>query len=817
MQLFRAAAVAVVAAFALSACGGGGGGSGAQPSPVPGPTIIPENLAITAPTKPELGEPTKFISSAATLAGLQHKWDFGDGSTSDEAAPSHRYAKAGDYEVVLKVSNSAGESREVRNPLSVRAFANVAGLLCSSENQSGWCWQQPRPSGNESKYLVFVTPTTGWRVGETGEILKTTDGGQSWTRQASGTQADLYEALFVDEKHGVVLGNGALLTTRDGGTTWTPGRSPLIILSSGWGARMLPDGTLYLPSDDTAYRSTDGGANWTTVPKASALSETGLFWHADVATRQVRRSTDGGRTLTPVYDFKADAEVGGFIWLTTQMAASGDRTAVLLTRVAREAMAWYGSFIDYKDVVHRTVDGGATWTRLEVATGSQTSVTHLAAVSPDGMRLLGCYGAAPPCRSPLLSVDGGQTWAPVTPSVQASSITFVAIASPGPTLIAQDGNRYWLSEDFGKSWAVMTAPFPGYVWSLARVGTDMLIASQGSAYSSMVSVDKGRSWRQLLLGPDGVPYGAPAPMRYGSDVAFLDAKTGFLLDTTGKLLATTDGGQTWTVRRSDLPLGGGSLQAVDAQAVVFRDKDGRLMRSSDRGMTWVTDTSTARYSKIELGKSGRGWGVDTSDNLVATLDGGQTWTVVVRPVMDVLNDVYQLDANSWVAVGRNATWVDGKRWHREAIAYTRDGGKSWTAATTDASVAYGTDSNTGTKVGLELYAVTASDAKTVWAVDAGGRILRSDDAGAQWTLAQAEQGLPVTYSLSDIAFFDAQRGWAVGDRGALLATTDGGKTWTRQDSNYGKSLTRVHIADSKTLWVSGGGGVLLATATGGAR
>lgn len=370
-----------------------------------------------------------------------------------------------------------------------------------------------------------------------------------------------------------------------------------------------------------------------------------------------------------------------------------------------------------------------------------------------------------------------------------------------PTLIAQDGSNYWLSEDFGKTWAVMTAPFPGYVQSLARVGTDMLIASQGSAYSSMVSVDKGRSWRQLVLGPDGLPYGAPTPTRYSGDVAFLD----------------THGGQTWAVRRSDLPLGGGSLHAVDAQTAVFRDKDGRLLRSSDRGMTWVTDTSAARYSKIELGKSGRGWGIDTTGNLVATQDGGQTWTRITRPVMDVFNDLHQLDASSWVAVGHNATSVDGKRWQREAIAYTRDGGKSWTAATADASVTYAKDSNTGTSVGLAVHGVTASDAKTLWAVDAGGRILRSDDAGAQWTLAQGEPGPYSLYYLEDIAFADAQRGWAVGSRGTLMATIDGGKTWTRQDSNTTRGLTRIHIADSKTVWISNTGGVLLATATGGAR
>lgn len=797
----------------LSACGGGGDSAPSTP-PAPAPVAVPVTVTVTPAAKAELGEPTKFSSSAATIAGLQHKWDFGDGSTSDEAAPSHRYAKAGDYDVVLKVSNSAGESREVRNPLSVRAFANVAGLLCSGENQSGWCWQQPRPSGNESKGLVFITSTTGWRVGEAGEILKTTDGGQSWVRQMSGTQAGLYEAHFADDKHGVALGGGVLLTTRDGGTTWTSREAPASSPFAGWGARILPDATLYLPGADLAHRSADGGATWTTVPKATALSETGMFWHVDDATLQVSRSTDGGRTLTPVYDFKAEAAGDGFVSLTTQMVARGDRTAVLRTRLARAVTGPMGGYTAYEEVLHRTVDGGATWSRLEAVSAPERA-TGLAAVSADGMRLLSCFDSSLPCRSPSISEDGGKTWAPVRPSVHASDINFVAIATTDATLIAQDGRDHWLSDDFGKTWTAMTAPFSGYVQSLTRVGADMLIASQGSAYSSMASVDGGRTWRQLVLGPDGVAYGAPTPARYATDAAFLDAKTGFLLDSAGKLLATTDGGQTWAVRHSDLPLGGGSLHAVDTQTVVFRDKDGRLLRSGDRGTNWVADTSNGRYLKIEFGKAGLGWGIDTSANLVATQDGGLTWTRVTHPVMGVLNDVHQLDANTWVAVGTDRTWSQsGSPWRREAIAYTRDGGKSWTAATVDASVAYGKDYQ-GNPVGLELFGVTASDAKTIWAVDAGGRFLRSDDGGAQWKVAQ-QGGAGVNW-LEDIAFIDAQRGWAVGGSGVLMATTDGGKTWTRQDSNCTRTLTRIHIADSKTLWVSNSGGALLATATGGER
>ena len=39
------------------------------------------------------------------------KWNFGDGSSSQEQNPIHQYAKGGDYTVVLEVEGPQGKSR----------------------------------------------------------------------------------------------------------------------------------------------------------------------------------------------------------------------------------------------------------------------------------------------------------------------------------------------------------------------------------------------------------------------------------------------------------------------------------------------------------------------------------------------------------------------------------------------------------------------------------------------------------------------------------------------------------------------------------
>jgi photosystem II stability/assembly factor-like uncharacterized protein len=56
-----------------------------------------------------------------------------------------------------------------------------------------------------------------------------------------------------------------------------------------------------------------------------------------------------------------------------------------------------------------------------------------------------------------------------------------------------------------------------------------------------------------------------------------------------------------------------------------------------------------------------------------------------------------------------------------------------------------------------------------------GVVIWSDDAGVQWTQAQA----PVSVTLTGLVFADDKRGYACGHMGVVLRTDDGGLTWQR--------------------------------------
>src|SRR5438874_8127974 len=80
--------------------------------------------------------------------------------------------------------------------------ATITSKLPAGSPASQWHWQNPLPQGNNLRGASFVDANTGTVVGENGTIVRTTDGGNTWTIQASGTTQTLWAVSFTDANHG---------------------------------------------------------------------------------------------------------------------------------------------------------------------------------------------------------------------------------------------------------------------------------------------------------------------------------------------------------------------------------------------------------------------------------------------------------------------------------------------------------------------------------------------------------------------------------------------------------------------------------------
>lgn len=185
--------------------------------------------------------------------------------------------------------------------------------------QNGWFWQYPKPQGNTLRDIFIFDQNTAIAVGDVGTVIKTNDGGMHWDVQhhAGGTSYDLYSVHFVDDLNGWAAGGiwfeekNALIKTSDGGKTWTKVETETD----------LPFNAVHFVNADTGFvvgedgivlRTSDGGNSWDTrkidnyigyyldVFRLLAVTftdeQTGWIVGAGYYGNQIYKTTDCGRT-----------------------------------------------------------------------------------------------------------------------------------------------------------------------------------------------------------------------------------------------------------------------------------------------------------------------------------------------------------------------------------------------------------------------------------------------------------------------------------------------------------------------------------------
>lgn len=125
----------------------------------------------------------------------------------------------GDFGTIV-VSKDRGATFQKRTfSVGVEPFAGgnagaIGGL--SEEEETAGAIEEARLGA-----VSFADSQTGYAVGEFGLILRTQDGGETWTRQASNTGKLLFSVHARAKAQVVVVGSeGTLLESADGGTTW---------------------------------------------------------------------------------------------------------------------------------------------------------------------------------------------------------------------------------------------------------------------------------------------------------------------------------------------------------------------------------------------------------------------------------------------------------------------------------------------------------------------------------------------------------------------------------------------------------------------
>jgi len=308
-----------------------------------------------------------------------------------------------------------------------------------------------------------------------------------WTQvnASAGWMARMHHSSVVMPDGSIVLmggdGNGGKNDTwrsTDYGATWT-----LVNASSGWSERyghssvVMPDGSIVLMGgcygdsncrNDT-WRSTDSGATWMLMNVSSGWS--GRCIHSSVAM------PDGSIVL-----------MGGF---TDDPFLIND--------------------------VWRSMDYGATWTLVNASPGWSERRGHSSVVMPDGtIVLLGGEGS-PDGGSSLKndtwkSIDNGATWTRMTANAEWSGRDYhSSVVMPDGSIMLMGGwsfddlslkNDTWRSTDNGTTWTLVNASSgwsgrQGHSSVVMPDGSIVLIGGEGSIFSDDYMNDV---WRFMQAG-----------------------------------------------------------------------------------------------------------------------------------------------------------------------------------------------------------------------------------------------------------------------------------------------------------------------------
>lgn len=534
-----------------------------------------------------------------------------------------------------------------------------------SAGHSGWTWGDPTPQGEQLAAVAF-DGATGFAVGDFGTVLRSVDGGATWTGLTSGTIEDLYGVQIVNPNVVIVGGGCSLRESVNGGTSFTsiPINPTESSCSSDVASFSFSDpNTGYVELEDgTILYTSDGGQTVqakTSAPinngRASALDflspSTGFALSASSTTGGsdggvIERTTDSANSWTQVGS--APHGLNGLTFVSpTQGFAVGDNDTLLATS-----------------------DGGATWTAEPLTLPAGSGPFDLQAISCSSATT--CLITTYDGKELIRTADGGMTGAIVSPSSQAlfgvafsTGSNVVAVGADGATVLSADG---------GQTFPTVISTDLGFTLNSSGAG----IVAGGTAGSAYIpgtgghiaaTVNDGASW-SLLRAPTANDV---------QDVAFPTTSTGYELESDGTLRTTSNGGVGWASLDTGVS-GAAVLAATSAQNVLLIARHG-INRSTDGGSSFKAVTGSvvlaakpkrtiavrklALTSSQTVGATVFAWG---PSGLFESTNGGGAWKLIPKPLPKGF-----LVSVSFVSPSTGYVMDNSQR-----VFFTRNRGRKWT-------------------------------------------------------------------------------------------------------------------------------------------
>ncbi len=520
---------------------------------------------------------------------------------------------------------------------------------------------------------------------------------QTWTAQTSGVTTQLNTVSAVNQDVGWIGGNGGVvLRTTNGGTTWTNVTGTPIGTADVYAICGIDANTCLVstsPGATFVYRTSNGGANWTQI-----FTQTGGF----IDDIKFQNATTGFMYGDPV-------SARWSLWKSTNAGATWDSAGLYLPQAGSEAgwnnamwvsgnNIWFGT---NSTKVYKSTDFGSSWTSA-ATTGSVNS--YSVAFNTN----IGFTGQS----VALKSTDAGGSWAVQTLPGSGTCYSFNGVAE---RFWYNRGTGIYWSSDNGSNFASQyTGTGTLLAMNLVAAGTTIRgwsVSSNGTIAMYNETLPLPTGWTAQT---SGVTTQLNTVSAVNQDVGWVGGNGGVVLRTTNG--GTTWTNVTGTpIGTADVY----AICGIDANTCLVSTSPGAtfVYRTSNGGANWTQIfTQTGGFiDDIKFQNATTGfmygdpvsarWSLWKSTNAGATWDSAGLYLPQAGSEAGWNNAMWVSGNNIWF--GTNST----------KVYKSTDFGSSWTSAATTGSVnSYSVAFNTNIGFTGQSVALKSTDAGGSWAV-----------------------------------------------------------------------------------------------------
>jgi photosystem II stability/assembly factor-like uncharacterized protein len=413
------------------------------------------------------------------------------------------------------------------------ASASVTQFL-SRSTDFGATWTNVSPGGFSSAVneIVFADNNTVYILAAGGNLLKSTNGGASFSAITSAGGGQLYGGYFTDANNGYITSqDGSVYKTTNGGTSWIPGAVDNLII---YCITASSTGLVAAGEAGIIAISNDNGTSWNSAVNSVTYELLKKVIFVDENTGYV---CGGSTTAADTSGFLLKTTNGGATW--TKMDYNFKFQVYSIAMPA--ANAWYAGTGDNK--LLKSTDAGITWNVLtQPITGTTNDFNDIAFADLNVGYAAGLSGKI------IKTTDAGATWTDLPSPFGTSNVYELTVLDPSTVVAVGIGAKAYKTTDGGSTWTALVTGIPGtFFASEFKDNFGVIAGYQSQATYLAISRDAGDTWT-VINSPENLKGSAWS-------VGIKDTSSFWVADINGSIAFTNDGGNTWTAANS--PSGNG--------------------------------------------------------------------------------------------------------------------------------------------------------------------------------------------------------------------------------------------------------------------